>query len=448
VYQPRGIGLGYYEDMKTIGIMAILNSFNPISVYGDQGLLPVDVGQMAVGVLRSYGFIIKDHKDYSKQQIVKWSGYTMSRDKLAKRSTYWDGIFGAFSAQEHWERKSSLRSVSELMDDYKLIDDYIAFHYERTFGPEFTRGDSYNHFDNSGVTLSSPYQAGFRKEWRVDMLKTPQISYESNVFHQSPFHIEVNRKESKEFSKIRWKAYKYSRVESTEMLEYVYPRISMNGKPNRHLSRFGALLPWWADLKLVLEHGATSGTITSGLTGDELVTAAINQKFAPDPFKARATGGYKILTQYRSMRTVSKEMYVMATALSELSLMSSYSVKRYDVPLGPADIWRPEFVLYDYLVDQGQLVPPGGLKRPAPLSSMSRSSRRKARAKRIKHESKYISDGNFSISDLSDLLLGALEEKCVPSTEGDTSSSDGDEQNVDELLYADVDLGQFLEELP
>jgi len=36
-FPPRGIGLGYYEDLKTIGIMALLHykGIEPISVYGD-----------------------------------------------------------------------------------------------------------------------------------------------------------------------------------------------------------------------------------------------------------------------------------------------------------------------------------------------------------------------------------------------------------------------------
>jgi hypothetical protein len=39
-YPQRGIGLGYYEDLKTIVMLALLDHLDPISVYGDQGLLP------------------------------------------------------------------------------------------------------------------------------------------------------------------------------------------------------------------------------------------------------------------------------------------------------------------------------------------------------------------------------------------------------------------------
>jgi len=445
VYPPRGIGLGYYEDLKTLGILCILDPYGPISVYGDQGLLNPTNGQMAVNILRTYGFIIKEHKDYAKQSIVKWSGWSMSVDKLTKRSTFWDGIFGAFSGQEHWERKNSLRSFSETIDDYERIDKYIAYHYERTFGPEFSRGDSYNHFDNSGTTSSSPFKGGFRKEWRVDKLVTPNVSYESNIFHESPFLIEVNRKESKEFSKIRWKAYKYSSVESTEMVEYVYPRIKSNKKNNKYLTRLGAVLPWWADIKLVLEHGATSGTITSGLVGEQILKAVHNQRFAPDPFKSRATGGYEILTAWRTSRSESSEMHILGNILSELSLIHPYIVKRYDVKLGPADVWRPEFILYDYLVDQGALVPPKTMKRPAPLSSISRRDREDLRRKRIKHEEQFIRDGNFSLSSLSDILLNAVD---IASTSdlNEVESSTGSTQEeafLDDTLYEDIDLGEI-----
>jgi hypothetical protein len=53
----RGIGLGYYEDLKVIVLLALLSPFKPISLYGDQGLLPEHTFLQAVDTLKQYGFI-------------------------------------------------------------------------------------------------------------------------------------------------------------------------------------------------------------------------------------------------------------------------------------------------------------------------------------------------------------------------------------------------------
>jgi len=445
VYPPRGIGLGYYEDLKTIGMLALLSDYDPISVYGDQGLLKPSNGQLAVDVLRSYGFILKEKKAEYKQLVTLWSGWSMSVDKCYKPRVFWDGIFGAFSAQEHWERKASLRSFSEEYEEYSIIDEYIAFHYEKAFGFEFSKGESYLHFDNMGVRSSVPRINGYRREWRLRKLQTPSTTYNGEVFYDSPFLIEVNRKSANEFSKLRQKTWKYSKEFPTEYIEYVYPVIIGNKKRNTHLSKLGSVLPYWADLKMVFEYGQSSGTITSGLEGEELIKAVHNQRFASDPFLARATGGYSISTLWRTDRPESLEEYIMGQELSTMNLAESFYVKRFDAPLVLADAWRPNFNLYDYVMETGELVRPQGIKRPRPLSTISRLSRERQAKRRILPSSyKVSSERAISLSNISDLLADAADVvSSINMINDDQDESVNDESLIsDDLLYLGVVLDE------
>jgi len=78
---PRGIGLGYYEDLKTIVMLSILLydlNGEVISLYGDQGLI---LGSSHIDErLRSWAFVIKPDKveSVAHKQKVLWGGFTFT----------------------------------------------------------------------------------------------------------------------------------------------------------------------------------------------------------------------------------------------------------------------------------------------------------------------------------------------------------------------------------
>jgi len=438
VYPERGIGLGYYEDLKTIGVAAILQQYNPISLYGDQGILRPGTALDAVARLRSYGFCIKDAKVETMQSVIRWSGWTMTKNSLYKPASFWDGYFGAFSAQSHWERKAAFRALYSPDNGYKYVEDFIAYHYERSFGYEFQKGESYMHFDNGGLRGDVPYLGGISKFWKVCKMNTPSETYDGNIFHDTPFFTEINMKKAKDFQKLRKAVFRNTTPFPMEYVEYVYPRIILNKKKNSRLTQYGAVVPVWADLNLIAQYGATSGSATSGIVGDEMILAVENQRFASDPFRARATGGYSIATQYHTDRPCSAEMYNLGHMLSRLDIDENYRVLRYDQFASSIGESEMSFSLRDFISLQGYI--PTSYGRPGPLSMYSRqSSVRRRRLRIISRASSMVEDlENFELN--LNQLLAAADYRESPSNliEAERVSEEeaSEHENDDELYYA------------
>jgi len=317
VYPPRGIGLGYYEDLKTIGICALIKKYKPISVYGDQALLPFKELDNAIKTLRDYQFILKDEKIEQRKGAVRWSGWTMTPSSLSRPKQVFEPLISLFYAQYHWERKMILRSF--WMDDpsnYNRYDKYIPFLYETLFGYEFTRGDSMWNFYNSGVSSLAPVETGFSKGWKVQQLVAPTDTITDEMIYETPFFTEWKRRDCKLFSILRKKTYRSSPVIDCSTLFYSRPIVSNNRTKKPTLSRLGRILSDSQECKLIVNHGQTSGKFTCGLNNEEMLRALLLNSWSRNPFECFSTGGYQVLTKWRSTPTVSKEWYEFYELLS------------------------------------------------------------------------------------------------------------------------------------
>jgi hypothetical protein len=332
---PRGVGLGYYEDLKTIGMMAILRKFHPISIYGDQGILPINFEY--VMELMRFSFIMNDDKTVlaNSRGQLKWGGIAFNKGAPFQPSSKMNSLIGSFFSRSHWERKMGLYSYS-IRDErgYKLIQKRLADTYLRLFGYEFNKQDIYHHFMRGGI-MTDPLEVGYQKIWWIRDLMTVTPSLMYDTMYQTPFKATSVPKptweESKAFQKKRRLRYKAERCMHTELYDYVNPMLTYN-KKTKLLPR---VFPRWADLSLLVFHGISSGTITCGLSPEEIELAAVRQRFATDPFRARATGGYQIQTTWRSERPPSQEMLDMVDYLKKAKDVSHLKVRRTDLPQFP-----------------------------------------------------------------------------------------------------------------
>jgi hypothetical protein len=307
VYPPRGIGLGYYEDLKTIGMMALLKPHNPVSVYGDQGILGLD-GEDALQDLKDAGFIIKEGKSARHVGPVKWSGWIMTPLQCIKPRERWHGIVSLFQGEYHWERKQILRSYATTFEDfYKKNDRKISFYYELFFGHEFRRGDSLGNFQNSGVSLTTLPFTGKLKGWQVDRMVAPTDTIIDNYIYESPFFTEWKRADAKKFSIKRKETYRRSLPCSTELVEYVNPRLEMHKSIVPKLNPLARAISDSNEVKLLVNYGLSTGKFTFGLHGNELLKALSYCSRARNPFEAYATGGYSVKTVWRCPPLASAE---------------------------------------------------------------------------------------------------------------------------------------------
>jgi len=433
IQPPRGIGLGYYEDLKTITIMAILDEYNPISLYGDQGLMPFS---MFVDELKDFGFLFtKDSKIQmvasAPEHHLKWGGWKVTPTYCLQPKARLSSLMGALFSRYHWQRKIGLRGI--LFRDpewYRMIESRLSFAYELIFGHEFFRGESYSSFYNAGIRSNVPITEGVIRTWKAEHMTAPVSSLWFDTTYQTPFKSTrarlVSDKEAYLFSKRRKKVYKESVPTDNSVYLYSNPRITynMNRRPG------AGFLPAWADLLHFVSHGSHTGTITSGLSPEEQMLAINRQVFSSDPFRARSTGGYEIITQWRSTRGASAEWYQLCQVLACAEKADLLLVRR-------ADLHQHPNLSEDPLYRESNLIDP--------LYQLSRKRKRddedvSSRSEKLRREvlealPGMISTGGFtSLQDLS-TLVEYVENYDASFIEGRSSHGFVEE---DEAYYEDI----------
>lgn len=331
VYPSRGIGLGYYENLKTLIVMAIIDEFDPISVYGDQALLDSTSHEKAHDKLADFGFLFT--KETKKLQFLppfKWSGDIMSSEERITPRSCWSTIFGALTKEFHWERKAALQGV-ELPPEFKHVMKRVTFQYEKAFGPEFYKGESLCHPSNLGINPEGPKTVGWIKEWRVRKLPSPRVKYENGIFINIPWAEPPKRGESRRFSKAREKSYKRAKPFDTTVIDYVHPEIEMNMSLKPKSSTVARSMPKWAEIRNLIFANVSTGKLTYGLDSQGITDAPIYQRLAPDPWMARATGNYKIITPYYGRLPPAEEMVFLSECFNGAEKYTESVAKRVDL---------------------------------------------------------------------------------------------------------------------
>jgi hypothetical protein len=315
----RGIGLGYYEDLKTIGVIAILAGHNVLSLYGDQGLL---VDRMHTDeILRQYGFVIKPDKiELIYEPKLRWGGVTYTKDGYEIPRTFSDGVISSLFMPFHWEKKNGLRSLSKTEPWlYSRYCRRLSFLYERFFGNEFFTGDQDLNFVNGGVRNDVPVIRGDHKLYEIEDNISPmsdlKLDLQFFIPVLTPRKSGIPMRIAKDFSKLRRRIYKSSIPSYETNYHYMYPRIEYNKEyvpVKRHI-------PGWADILYATIYGCTTGTMVYDLKPEEIIDSFKYQLHSRNPMLAKARGGYSIITKYRSIPFMSESDRDASEAYSSLA---------------------------------------------------------------------------------------------------------------------------------
>jgi len=326
VYPTRGIGLGYYEDLKTLGMMAILMPWrdNVISLYGDQGLISLfrknySFLKTVINELRDFQFIIKDEKVDTKLNVVKWSGWTMGSAKvpggrLAKRCQTTSSFCAIFDGVYHWERKIRISAFYKAYPEYMHRMKRFAFDYESTYGYEFVRGDAFNSHLQCGVSPHERVFVGETPFFRVERLQTPQDKIIDNLVFSTPLFMQWKETESRRFSNYRRKIFTSTRG-SSELFEYMNPKYSLLGLVKYRPTHVQRAVSDRMELRLIALSGLSTGKFTYGLDSSSWHSALWKYSLAKNPFEAMRTGGYSVATRWHHPRRVSAEWLFIVKVL-------------------------------------------------------------------------------------------------------------------------------------
>ncbi|WWB00173.1 putative RNA dependent RNA polymerase [Hortiboletus rubellus ormycovirus 1] len=347
----RGIGLGYYETLKTCCVLAILDHTDPISIFGDQGLIPFTLKKRANHprtLLSKFGFIFaKPEKARILPDIesgVIWGGAFMTRDSFMERKSWSSLLAGALTGQYHWERKSALESLT-FPDNANHIWKYLSFQYEIIFGYEFYKSESIKHFRDLGVNPRALPDVGNVTTLSVYRLETPKSEFVSNMA-RSPFPTKerIPRGVAKRFSRKRLNVFKKGEVVNTFLYEYSSPRIEMNNTKKPVLTELARVTPFWLSVRELVLNYVDTGTISYCLPEHDLRRALERFPLAVNPFEARSTGGYKILTHWHGDFGPTPEMASLTDLLidCERDKVGSFIYRKDASSIPPSFLWKEE----------------------------------------------------------------------------------------------------------
>ncbi|USW07210.1 putative RNA-dependent RNA polymerase [Downy mildew lesion associated ormycovirus 5] len=341
VYPPRGIGLGYYEDLKTIGIMSILYGLDVISLYGDQGILSSEDAQEGFRRIKLFGFKQKPDKEKIHIRNLKWSGRIMSRNALEKPKLLIESFQSIFDREFHWERKQAIASYYEAFPEMKeRVSKYLVPWYPLLYGYEFNRMDSQWSIHEGGVSGLKPMSGGWIRTLKIRHLRSPRDQIIDNMTYSSMFFVEWKRTQAKDFSILRKEAYRNSIPFPSEVWEYSRPILELNNTKKPSFSLMQSSVSEMMDLKLVAALGLSLGKVTHNLFGENLYKAIVQCGRHQNPFEAFSTGGYQVKTAWRSAAAVSKETQELVDSLYwNLDKMWLYTTSRRE----PLPSIRKEF---------------------------------------------------------------------------------------------------------
>lgn len=293
----RGIGLGYFEYLKTITMAALLSKHRPISLYGDQGILPV-TGFDGIIDLLYYDFHLKDDKvevqSYDIDYRMKWAGHGMMSDAYRLVKVHTNPLLGALFGRVHWERKRALYGFyQENPSFYKLNYKKIRRFYTMVFGEEFPE-ESY-HFLDGGINPFSGIKLGEDKCFILTKYEAPFTETLFDVMYVTPFLKKEAKKYphgiAKGFQREREKAYRNFTPIPSSVFFYTRPRLEYM---KRYTPRDN-VIPDWADLLFLSYYGMTAGNFFYGFPQEKLLSIASKYTLADNPLEAASRGGYKIL---------------------------------------------------------------------------------------------------------------------------------------------------------
>jgi hypothetical protein len=326
----RKAGLGVHAEVSTATVFGLRQRVNRMRA------------GPAVQDLIKFGFIFTKHEKvaiYRTGGPTKWMGHQMTREGRAKARGTFEDLAGGFNKPFHWERKATLNSLP--FTNESRLSLALGYVYERIFGPEFYFGESLNHPDNLGLSRSSAPHEGWLRDWKVAKLERPKLRWTGGLEYNNPYATGVKASEARKFSIKRQKTWKKSRRYPTWARDYITPKIEMNDKRRPELSSIERATPRWAEIRLLLLHGECTGKLVSGLSVDEALLAPYRQRFARDPFEARATGGYSITTKdYAIVGPNEEEELVASVTNSCRDIAPGHLARRMDARiLNPLKDW-------------------------------------------------------------------------------------------------------------
>jgi hypothetical protein len=207
-----------------------------------------------------------------------------------------------------------------------------CYHYERIFGYEIRRCESFDHPDMLGVNPSHYTTSGYVKGGLLRQYKAPQPTGDEMQRRIWSITFPWKAPKEKDFSLKRKRAKNVKDlVHYTGYEDYHNPRImernlQMNRNPDFFLGNYQ--LPRWSDLQDIIFNQTSCGRTTKGRNPKIAANALRTHYLSKSPIDSWLNGGYDIITPFYKDRSLDEVDLLMYTALRNTSLYSSKVVEK------------------------------------------------------------------------------------------------------------------------
>lgn len=337
-WTKRGVGLGYFTNLMVLVVASILQDYNIVKMFSDDILCPEDAYEQAVSDLKDHGFILNEKKSgiYFNNTpffagVALRPGVERSKSKNPKD---WAGVVkfyssqgrvaGMFRQRYHYQRKNTMIS---LCFRRRWL---MCYHYERIFGHEVQKCESFDHPTKLGVNTQAFTSTGWVRGGLLQHYMQPKLEDENLRRFLSISYPWKEPGKKLEFDKQRRQCRKLRNiVYYNEIYNYLHPRV----KPKRLEGGSGFFkgryqLPLWSDLQLVMGKQITCGRVTGGTYPKKAAFHMLDHMLSHDPIRAWLSGGYEVETDVYRYPFVDEWNLTLYTLLKRTTIMNFPTIQK------------------------------------------------------------------------------------------------------------------------
>jgi len=337
-FPTRGVGLGYFNAIKTMMSAIIADPFDPVVMFCDDMLFPQEHRFSAPKSFESLGMLLNVKKEKLWLKSVYFAGmyYVHDLRKFLIDHMDFDLLVAYFSHRFFWERKSIAHFIHPRMIAY------LSFHTEKIFGYEFYKGESLKNPYNLGINSNRPRIEGYNREYLIHTIPHPWWGTGEVFF--LPFSTRKDKDDALIFHKSRKRQWLKREYVYDYIYEFSNPRI-LNSNKRAYIKQHPPDKPEYLEIKDVVLFGLRSEFFTKNLSYEEYMFAIEKYTLSQDPIASSLSGGYEVLTPWYSELPVSQENQLQMYNLYGCSVLDPKYIYRVD--LQP---WRDEYPVQDYEV--------------------------------------------------------------------------------------------------
>lgn len=321
----RGVGLGYFTNIMVLVIASILQEFNVIKMFSDDIIIDEKHYKDACDELTRFTFVLNEEKTgIGFKRVPYFAGCAMRiGEKKKNRQTTGAAVrfgerngplAGVFLAKHHYIRKQIMLSIKF---ERRWLMCYL---YERLFGYEIRRCESFDHKNMFGINTQANDSIGWVKGGIMEKYIRPDRENESLRRFMSVY-FPYKEVKNTDFNKMRKSCKKkLNMYHFNEIDRYMNPTEEFDPLVE-FKNRIGNYqLPDWADKQMIFAHRLSTGRVTQGHNPKSASRGMLRNSHSNDPLRAWLQGGSNITSYFSRGPYLSELDYMLYELLKHTSI--------------------------------------------------------------------------------------------------------------------------------